>query len=208
MQNEDRRAHFYLLVFIGCIGIILRIYYVLYYSLWLDEMMQVMVAVAPWKNFFGLVATHSSPPLDYALMKAVILLFGKSDWMVRVPALLCGSASIYVFYSFARSLTGRDTALTAAALLSLSPMAIVYSQEARMYSLFLLLSLISFGLTRRIIEKNNLTAHFPLHSSDPLHRDPISNLHHNCESLPQLSHVDHPAGADEALPPSLVYVPA
>jgi uncharacterized membrane protein len=155
MSYSDKRAHLYLLILIGCIGVILRVYYVFYYSLWLDEMMQVVAASASWQEIFGLVALHSSPPLDYIIMKIVILLFGKSDWIVRMPALLFGSASIYAFYSFARSLTGRDTALTAAALMALSPMAIVYSQEARMYSLFLLLSLISFRLTLLVIEKNN-----------------------------------------------------
>lgn len=158
MKNTDQNQYFYLLILIGCIGVILRAYHVFYHSLWLDEMMQVMVASAAWKDIFRLVTLHSSPPLDYILMKTVILLFGKSDWIVRMPSLLFGSASIYVFYSFSRAVTDRDNALMAATLIALSPMAIVYSQEARMYSLFLFLSLISFNLTRLLIEKNNARA--------------------------------------------------
>ena len=83
MKDTDHSQYFYLLMLIGCVGVILRAYRVLYHSLWLDEMMQVMVASAPWEDIFGLVALHSSPPLDYILMKTVILLFGKSDWIVR-----------------------------------------------------------------------------------------------------------------------------
>jgi len=152
---KTHRGHYYILIIIGCIGFILRVYHLNYHSLWLDEMMQVMVASAEWKDLFKLVSSHSSPPLDYILMKPVILLFGNADWVVRMPALLFGLASIPAFYFFFFFITDRKKASIAATLLIFSPMAIYYSQEARMYSMFLFLSLISYILTLRFIEKNN-----------------------------------------------------
>ena len=144
-----------LLVVTG-IGFILRVRYLNCYSLWFDEMMQVMVASAEWKSLFHHVSLHSSPPLDYILMKFVILMFGNADWVVRMPALLFGVASLPVFYCLASALTNQQNGLIASTLLAFAPMAILYSQEARMYSLFLLLSLISYYLTLLLIEKNNL----------------------------------------------------
>jgi len=152
---KTHKGHYYILVIAACIGFILRVYHLNYHSLWLDEMMQVIVASSEWKNLFQLVSLHSSPPLDYILMKSVILLFGNANWVVRMPALLFGLASIPAFYFFSRSITDRKNASIAATLFIFSPMAIYYSQEARIYSLFLFLSLISYLLTLRFIEKNN-----------------------------------------------------
>jgi len=88
-------------------------------------------------------------------MKTVILFFGNSDWILRMPAFLFGVAAIPVFYYFSRSLAEQKTALVAATLLALSPVALYYSQEARMYSFFLFLSLISFIAALRLAEKNS-----------------------------------------------------
>ena len=120
-------------------------------------MMQATAASAEWKDIFYLVLNHSSPPLDYVLMKTVILFFGKADWVLRMPACLFGVASIPVFYYFSCSIVEQKTALVAAALLSLSPVAVYYSQEARMYSFFLFLSLISFITVLRLANKNSFT---------------------------------------------------
>lgn len=144
------------LFIICCIGFVFRIYNI-NASLWCDEMMQATAASAEWKDLLYLVANHSSPPLDYAVMKTVILFFGNSDWILRMPAFLFGVAAIPVFYYFSRSLAEQKTALVAATLLALSPVALYYSQEARMYSLFLFLSLISFIAALRLAEKNSFT---------------------------------------------------
>lgn len=154
LQNR-RSLHYALLSIMGA-GFFVRVRDLNYHALWYDEMMQAAVAQAAWKDVFGLVSLHSSPPLDYVLTKLAMLLLGNGDWAVRMPAFVLGVAAIYVMYRFARSIAGSENALIAAALLALSPMAIVYSQEARMYSLFLFLSLLSYLLTLFFIERNDL----------------------------------------------------
>ncbi|MBN2107455.1 MAG: glycosyltransferase family 39 protein [Deltaproteobacteria bacterium] len=140
---------------ICCLGFAFRIYNI-NVSLWCDEMMQAVAASAEWQDVFDIMTGYcSSPPLDYIIMKIVILCFGQADWVLRMPAVLFGIASIPVFYFFSRSLVEQKTALTASALLALSPFAIAYSQEARMYSIFLFLSLLSFIAALRLAEKNS-----------------------------------------------------
>lgn len=156
-MKTHRSYYLAILLALTGIGCILRVR-CLNYSLWFDEMMQVMVASAEWGDLFPLVSSHSSPPLDYILMKCVITVFGTADWVVRMPALLSGVASLPVFYCLARALINQQNGLIASTLLAFAPMAILYSQEARMYSLFLLLSLVSYYLTLLLIEKNNLKA--------------------------------------------------
>lgn len=144
-----------MLLIIITAGLVIRGLFLNRQSLWFDEMAQAAVAQAAWKEMFPLITRHSSPPLDYVLMKLVMLLFGTADWVVRMPALVFGVAAIAALYLFACSLTDRESGLPAAALLAFSPMAISYSQEARMYSLFLFLSLVSYLLARRFIERND-----------------------------------------------------
>jgi 4-amino-4-deoxy-L-arabinose transferase-like glycosyltransferase len=147
-----------LLLVVISAGLAIRALFLNEQSLWFDEMAQAAVAQTSWKDMFPLITRHSSPPLDYVLMKLVMLLLGTADWVVRMPALVFGVASIYALYRFACSLTDRKDGLLAAALLALSPMAIAYSQEARMYSLFLFLSLVSYLLARRFIERHDLAS--------------------------------------------------
>ena len=153
---EQQRKRLYSLLGIICLGSVMRAVFLNHQSLWYDEMAQVVFAQAEWKDLFHLITRHTSPPLDYVLMKLVILLFGNADWVVRMPAFVFGVASIYVLYRLACSIADPEKALLAAALLALSPMAIVYSQEARMYALFLFLSLLSYQLTLFFIERNDL----------------------------------------------------
>ena len=155
-MKTHRGYYLYILFIVTSIGFILRVRHLNYHSLWLDEILQVMVASAEWGNLFSLVSSHSSPPLDYILLKCVIAIFGTADWVVRMPALLFGAASLPVFYFLVVGLTNRQHALIATILLAFSPMAILYSQEARMYSLFLFLSLISYAVTLLLIKKNDL----------------------------------------------------
>jgi uncharacterized membrane protein len=61
--------------------------------------------------------------------------FGDSELSVRVPPMLCGLLSIILTYALAIRLTGsRTTGLVAAWWMSVSPVHIWYSQEARSYS--------------------------------------------------------------------------
>jgi uncharacterized membrane protein len=154
-MKTHRNYYPLLLLAVTGIGLFLRVRHLNHHSLWLDEMMQVVVASAKWENLFSLVSLHSSPPLDYILLKCVVTLVGTADWVVRMPALLFGTACVPIFYVLVVKLTNRQHALIAATVLAFSPMAILYAQEARMYSLFLLLSLISYMATWRFVERND-----------------------------------------------------
>lgn len=134
------------------LGLCLRLYHLGTPSLWLDEIGQAVAALNTWAGLFNVVAGHLSPPLDYMLLKMVLVL-GHSDWIVRLPAFVYGVVSLPLMFVFTRKISDEETAVLGMAGLSLSPMAVAYSQEARMYSLFLCLSLLSYILCLRYYRK-------------------------------------------------------
>ncbi len=152
MQKTDK-SNLLILLFLTFIGLILRIQHI-NHSLWLDEMLHVMAASKSLRDLFHAVSSHSSPPLDYLIVKTAVFILGNSDWAVRMPALIFGIACIPLFYLLSGSVTNRRTALIATTLFVFSPMAIYYSQEARMYSLFLFLSILSYKLTVDVVKNN------------------------------------------------------
>jgi mannosyltransferase len=89
-------------------------------------------------------ATESTPPLYYVLAWVWTKVFGVSEFGLRSLSALTGTAMIPLVYVTARRLVSRRAALIASALAAVSPWLIWYSQEARAYSLFALLSLASF----------------------------------------------------------------
>jgi mannosyltransferase len=124
-------------------------------SLWLDEGATVALARAS-RQHFAWVWWHGEANLQtiyFLLMRAWIHL-GDSEAWLRLPSALFGIASIPVLYALARKFMGAAPALAAAALLAFSPSDVYYSQEARGYTLAVLLVLLSTCYFVRAVEQN------------------------------------------------------
>lgn len=144
-----------ILLLILFIGSFLRLYRLNFKGLWLDELSEVIVAESSTINgVLSGVSQHLSPPLDYIILH-FFLLFGNNDFIARLPSAIFGILSIMIIYNVAKSLFGIKEGLISALLLSLSPLHIWYSQEARMYSLFMLLSLLSILFFYKAIVEND-----------------------------------------------------
>ena len=113
-------------------------------SLWLDEGATVALARTSWRHF-AWVWWHGEASLQtvYFLLMRGWMHGGLSEVWLRLPSALFGIASIPLLYMVARKLMPAGPALAGTALLTFSPAAIYYSQEARSYSLAILLVLLS-----------------------------------------------------------------
>ncbi|MGC2110171.1 MAG: glycosyltransferase family 39 protein [Candidatus Korobacteraceae bacterium] len=122
-------------------------------SLWLDEGATVALARASWQHF-AWVWWHGEANLQtiYFLLMRGWTHFGLSEAWLRLPSALFGIASIPLIFVVARKFMGWALALAAAALLSFSPTHVAYSQEARSYTLAILLVLLSSYLFERAVE--------------------------------------------------------
>lgn len=127
------------------IGAFLRFYRLGYQSIWGDEAMTLQkyasgetlsqVVSAIWRNAFH-------PPLYFIIVHYWYML-GHSEFIMRFPSAVFGIASIPVMYLLVRRIFGPTAAGLSALVLALSPFHIWYSQEARMYTLQVLLMLCS-----------------------------------------------------------------
>jgi 4-amino-4-deoxy-L-arabinose transferase-like glycosyltransferase len=80
-------------------------------------------------------------------------LFGHSEWSLRLPALLLGLASLYVFWILGQSVLTFSAATLATLVLALSPPHVIWSVEARGYSAMIFFSLLSSYLYLRLLRR-------------------------------------------------------
>jgi len=107
-------------------------------SLWLDEAVQVWAS--QHFSFWGLIWRYMpgdfNPPLYHSLMWVWIHLWGSREWVVRIPSLIFGIASVWLLGKIAAAMEWPwHRILLAMGLLATAPLHIYYSQENRMYML-------------------------------------------------------------------------
>jgi uncharacterized membrane protein len=124
-------------------GTVLRLLGINTRSFWLDETISAQQARLPIAKLLSILLDSIHPPLYHILLHFWIKVVGNSEIALRSLSIFFGLASILAFY-FAGKIFYKDkTAPVAAATVALSPFFIWYSQEARMYSLLILFTLIS-----------------------------------------------------------------
>jgi hypothetical protein len=89
----------------------------------------------PTRVLRAVFLSDTSPPLYYLLLSGWTLVFGTSDTALRLFSAVCSLGCLPFIVAIARRTGGRGVALPACALFAISPLAIYYSTEARMYSL-------------------------------------------------------------------------
>ena len=124
-------------------------------SFWLDELFSVTLADphGPIGDMIAKVNQDVHPPLFYFLLRGWIDVFGSSEMGVRSLSAAFGCAGILFAAVYYRTLCDRWTHLTFVALLSTSFGAVWYAQEARAYSLLLMLATVLTGATLAIIDQ-------------------------------------------------------
>lgn len=120
-------------------------------SLWLDEYTSIEIASKPFLDIVaGSGFDSHTPPFYYALLHIWLVPFSADEFGLRLFSLVVDLANVMlVFLIFSRQFSpgaGRVAGL----FVALSPYAIYYAQEGRMYSLVLLLVLITYAIALRI----------------------------------------------------------
>ena len=121
----------------------LRVYRLDHQSIWYDEGVSVYYANQSLKGLIAAVSTDNHPPLHSFALHFWLKLAGRSEFSVRFLSLISGVLSVPLLFKLGRKLFDQRVGVLAAFLLSISPFHIWFSQEARMYTLAVLLSLSS-----------------------------------------------------------------
>src|SRR5207244_2969848 len=95
------------------------------------------------------------PPLYYFLLHGWMTLFGEGDTAVRALSGVFSVAALPLAWFAGRRVGGRTTAWAFVALLALSPFAIRYGTETRMYSMVMLFVLAGYLLVTNALERTS-----------------------------------------------------
>jgi len=132
------------------IGVVAR--FVTVSPLWLDEALSANISSLPFDEIGVALRRDGHPPLYYWLLHGWSEVFGTGDVALRALSGVFALAALPLAWLAGRRLGGRTTAAWALVLLSLSPFAVRYASEVRMYSLVLLLVLAGAVLLPRCLD--------------------------------------------------------
>lgn len=133
----------------------LRAYHLGFQSLWRDEVDAVIFAT---RDLSTILATFSqigeNGPLYFLGLHFWIAIAGQGEFAIRFPSLVFGVLAVLLTYRLGCDIAGRRVALLAAALMSVSPYHIWYSQEAKMYAVISFLAPLSLVLLTRALKSS------------------------------------------------------
>lgn len=123
-------------------------------------MFSIVVAKTSLPAIVSAAAQDVHPPLYYFLLHYWMLAFGESDVAVRFLSAIFGILGMPMGYLVGRDLFDKEVGLIGAFIIAVSPHNVYYSQEARMYSLLVLLTLLSMYFFILLVRGTNRKACF------------------------------------------------
>jgi 4-amino-4-deoxy-L-arabinose transferase-like glycosyltransferase len=151
---------FFIIILIIVLGFLLRLHNLTSKSIWYDEAKSIQFAENPlWKI---ISKPNSTPPLYFIILKFWIDVFGDSEFAVRFPSIIFGSASLLLIYWIGKKTFNELVGLYSAFILAISSFHIFYSQETRNFTLFLFLTLVSMFIFIKILKKEKVKYYFYL----------------------------------------------
>ncbi len=118
----------------------LRVFHLDTQSIWYDEGLSIYLAQQSPAQVIALSATTDHPPLHTLLLGGWMSVAGDSDFSARYLSALFGVLMVTLTFTLGRKVDER-AGLIAAGLMTLSPVAVYYSQETRGYTLLTVLVL-------------------------------------------------------------------
>jgi 4-amino-4-deoxy-L-arabinose transferase-like glycosyltransferase len=149
--REESRDHQLALVWLLTIAVAMRLMY-LAQPMRYDEAVTYMYFVRlPWADALSTYTYPNNHVFHTVLAKAAVTLFGNSPWALRLPAFLAGVLVVPATYAVARAWFGARPALIATAIVATSGVLVLYSTNARGYSLIVLAFLLLHLLAARLL---------------------------------------------------------
>jgi mannosyltransferase len=130
------------------IALAVRLYGLSDKPLWLDEIITQRRANLAVPDLITNSLSHRHFPTYFLVVSAFDAPL-IDEWMLRLPSALFGAVSVFLVALIGTEVRSRWAGIVAASLMTLSPLEVQYSQEARPYALFSCLVLLAlWGLVR------------------------------------------------------------
>jgi mannosyltransferase len=141
--------------FIVIIAFVLRLLFLGARSFWADEIVSVKLATDNWGGFWFWLSTREANMALYYLLLREWIKFGETETWVRLFSALAGIITIPVLYALAKELYDDRAAWIIALLAATNACLIDFSQQARSYSLTILLVTLSYYLFVRMVREGD-----------------------------------------------------
>lgn len=138
-RPDERRLDAVVLWSIVALALLLRAANSWLTSLHLDDFHTLYHVRAPdLAEFFHRLKQDNHPPLSFLVVRLVRSLLGEDEFVLRIPAILYGAATVPVVWQIARRLPSRAARAIAALFVACSSLNLELSSDLRMYSLLTL----------------------------------------------------------------------
>jgi len=149
ISRSERR----LIVALVILAAILRLVRLGAQSLWVDEMLTLIVAT-PKPGFpLGQLLLHNIHGPLHTLVVALMRTVSENEAWLRLPSAVAGVCSVPLLYVWVRRRLGPGVALWSALLLAINPLHVHYSQELRNYAFVVFFVLASCVVLDRLSER-------------------------------------------------------
>jgi uncharacterized membrane protein len=144
------------IVALTVLALALRVVFLGHKGLWQDEVFSVLFARPSNPDFWPVLKTAEANMALYYILLRQWMHYFTSDAAVRFLSVIPGVLTIPAVYALGARLYSRRVAMWAAGLITVNACAVVYSQEARGYSLLVLFVALSSCAFLRFIERPSL----------------------------------------------------
>jgi mannosyltransferase len=136
-QAVQHSRYVQIVIALTLIGLFLRFYQITFNSIWLDEAATYAFSKPSFLEIWSITASGEVNPPLFHWIEHIMLYFGNNEFILRfVPAIL-GTFTIPLFFLAGKEFLDKNCGIIIAALITISPFHIFYSQEARAYSTML-----------------------------------------------------------------------
>jgi hypothetical protein len=125
-------------------------------SLWLDESYLVLnLTTRSYEHLTGSLDFNQGAPVGFLFLeKAVLQTLGDSEYALRLPSLIVGVTSVFVFIVVARAYLPRPAVPFALFFFTVIEPFIYYSSEVKQYGFDVLVTLVLLALFARVVDKS------------------------------------------------------
>ncbi len=145
------------LIVMLAINLILKTLFISQPSVWLDEATQVYMSKMTFSGIIEYSLIDPNGPFYTMLLKIWMQLFGLSEGSIRFLSVVFHLGSVVMLFYFAKRFFNKQIAVFALVFFTLSNANTYYAQEARNYSLIVLLVMASFFLFLELLKKTNIS---------------------------------------------------
>lgn len=149
-QNFDATRRWFVAVLM--LGLLVRLIGLGYQSLWLDEMTSIQIASRPVTQILtGHGFDNHTPPLYYVLLHFFGQIAPFSEYSLRLLSVCIDFVNIVLLWLLCRRFVENKSALLITSAYAVSPFALYYAQEGRMYTLVVLFALLFTTAVERLV---------------------------------------------------------